>query len=282
MKAPNELSIIIDSLALFASLLSVGISTTTSASDLNITKVFRPIFISYSLFSLCVTSLYICDDVIRDVHSGYGGNGYIRLAVFGSNSLMVILHQVCLTYAEILTIRSMTGKKSLVHGKSLLLVVWVLGLSLFGCLLAFAKMKLVAVVVSVIMVLVSFASFLLYYICKLRVYRNNRLYVEHIRCKDIKQNFKTRHEKGSTSLVHQPWNDIFIPRILLVAYYVTVLPFIIDLIVHLMADGSKTFSIDESSRSIFLVINDLYFVFFGGLVLYLKFTSFIQSLPKLR
>ena len=285
MEAPKELFVVIDVLALLASLLSVVISTISSHNDLNVTKVFRPIFISYSLVSLCVTSLNICDDVIRDVHDGYGGSGYIRLAVFGSNSLLVILHQMCLTYAEFLTIRSMTGKKSLAHGKSLLLVVWILGLSLFGCLMAFARVTMVVVWVSIIVVLASFGCLVLYYMCKLRVHRNNRLYVEHIRCSDIKLHFKSSpgvKTYDPVSSLEQPWHDIFIPRILLVAYYIAVLPFIFDLIAHLMNDGGKRFSIDETSRSAFMVVHDLYFIFFCCILVYLRCSSYFTSLPKLR
>lgn len=287
MEAPKELFVVIDILALLASLLSVAISTISTASDLNVTKVFRPIFISYSLVSLCVTSLNLCDDVIRDVHNGYGGSGYIRLAVFGTNSLLVILHQMCLTYAEFLTIRSMTGKKSLTHGKSLLLVVWILGLSLFGCLMAFARIVMVVVMVSIMVVLVSFSCLVSYYMCRLRVHRNNRLYVERIRCSDIRLHFKTSPPDIKTShhpvsSLEKPWKDIFIPRILLVAYYVAVLPFIFDLIAHLTTDGGKRFSIDETSRSAFMVIHDLYFILFCCILVYMRCTTLFPSLPKLR
>ena len=281
MEAPWELFIVVDIMALLSSITSVVISTVMFPTNINITKVFRPIFISFSLVSLLVTSLNICDDVIPDMHDVYGGSGYVRLAVFGTNTLLVILHQICLTYAEFLTIRSMTGKKSLEHGKGLLLMVWILGLSLFGLLIAFANMVLVAVCVSIVIVLVSFVSITSYYFCKVRIHRNNRLYVEHIRWKNIRRDPDIK-EGGHTRVVssNQPWDDIFIPRILLIAYYTAVLPFIFDLLAHLVED--KQFSVAVTSRSAFLLIHDLYFIFFSFVLVYLKCSSWFPALPRLR
>ena len=136
-------------------------------------------------------------------------------------------------------------------------------------------------------VLVSFACLVSYYMCKLRVHRNNRLYVERIRCSDINLHFKSsppgiKSSHEPVSSLEKPWKDIFIPRILLVAYYVAVLPFILDLIAHLMTDGRKHFSIDETSRSAFMVVHDLYFIFFCCILVYMRCTTSFPSLPKLR
>uniref|UniRef100_A0A7M5XDL8 Uncharacterized protein n=1 Tax=Clytia hemisphaerica TaxID=252671 RepID=A0A7M5XDL8_9CNID len=264
--AMEGLYIFVDCLGIFASISSLFISITTH----NLSKIFRPIFISYAAFNLCITILNLCDDVIPDFHNGYGGAGYLRLCVLGSSTLLTILHQLCFTYAESLLIRSTTGKKGLSHSTSLLMVVWALGLTAFGGFLAFAKVDLVFAITTVLFVTISFFILTFYYMNCIKKYRNNRLYLESIRQHDI---------KPVPGLKDLRWKDIYIPRLVFICYYTMAFPFTLYSTVQIFGGNFQAWC---ASRSIYLLIHDINYLLFSGLCFYLKLMDIFAKLPRLR
>ena len=213
--------------------------------------MISPIFISYSAFNLCVTILNLCDDVIPAFHDGYGGTGYLRLCVLGFSTLLTILHQLCFTYAESILIRSTTGKRGLSHAKSLLTVVWALGLTAFGAFIAFAKVGLVIAIAAMLFVTISFIILTIYYVNCIKKYRNNRLYLESIRQYDI---------KPVPGLKDLRWKDIYIPRLVFICYYSMAFPFTLYSAVQIF-DGH--FEASNASRSIYLLIHDINYLLFS-------------------
>lgn len=274
----------IDCMGLLFSTVALFISITTP----NIRKTFRPIFVSCACVNLFVTTSNLCDDVIDTMHNIYGGPGYIRLAIFGASVIFMMLHHNCFVYAEYLSIRSMAGKKSLSHAASLLLLVWILGLSGLGFLLAFARNPIVLKTTTLVCTFGSCFAVAIYYVIVLRRNRNNRICVEMIRSalSTSSPDDVTTTDGNSNSKQlpprpahHRNWDNIYLPRLLIVIYYLSSLPWMMYAIIKI-TDGE--FVVVEASRSVFLLLHDLYYIYFGLVCVYLRLMTRFPRLPKLR